>query len=42
MYTIAAAYGYIHQDEDPHSWEADAIAECGAALRALISGALRP
>jgi phosphoglycolate phosphatase len=39
MYTIAAAYGYIHQAEDPDSWGADAIARCGEELEALISAA---
>lgn len=39
MYTIAAAYGYIHQAEDPDSWGADAIASSGEELAALISAA---
>jgi phosphoglycolate phosphatase len=39
MYTIAAAYGYIHQAEDPDNWGADAIARSGEELAALISAA---
>lgn len=41
LYTIAAAYGYIHTDEDPGSWNANAIADSGQALRDLVAGALR-
>lgn len=41
IYTIAAAYGYIHHDEDPQSWQADAIAESGEMLLDLVAGALR-
>ena len=37
IYTIAAAYGYIHHDDDPDSWGADAIARGGEELAALIS-----
>lgn len=40
IYTIAAAYGYIHHDEDPHSWQADAIADSGEMLLDLVAGAL--
>ena len=41
MYTIAAAYGYIHQDEDPADWGADAIATDGHELLNLLRRALR-
>ncbi len=40
MYTIAAAYGYIHQHEDVADWGADAIADSGEALHALLATAL--
>jgi 2-phosphoglycolate phosphatase len=39
MYTIAAAYGYIHHADDPDSWGADAVAASGHELAALISAA---
>ena len=39
MYTIAAAYGYIHHTDDPHNWGADAVANSGDELAALISSA---
>jgi len=39
MYTIAAAYGYIHEREDPQSWGADQVASDGHALAGLISAA---
>jgi len=41
MYTIAAAYGYIHPQEDPADWGASSIAHSGAELEHLISKALR-
>jgi phosphoglycolate phosphatase len=39
MYTIAAAYGYIHHADDPDNWGADAVAGSGGELAALISAA---
>ena len=39
MYTIAAAYGYIHEHENPESWGADQVAADGRALAGLISSA---
>ncbi len=39
MYTIAAAYGYIHHDDDPVNWGADAIAHSSDSLRALVAEA---
>lgn len=39
MYTIAAAYGYIHHTDDPDNWGADAVANNGDELVALISAA---
>jgi 2-phosphoglycolate phosphatase len=36
MYTIAAAYGYIHHEDDVASWGADAVAQDGHQLRDLI------
>lgn len=39
-YTIAAAYGYIHADEDPQDWSAHAIADSGDALLELVVAAL--
>ena len=39
MYTIAAAYGYIHEHEKPESWGADQVAADGRALAGLISSA---
>jgi len=39
MYTIAAAYGYLHHTDDPDSWGADAVASSGDELAALISAA---
>lgn len=40
MYTIAAAYGYIHADEDPADWGADSLAKNSEDLAALIADAL--
>jgi phosphoglycolate phosphatase len=40
MYTIAAAYGYIHADEDPADWGADSLAFHSEDLAALIADAL--
>lgn len=39
MYTIAAAYGYIHADEDPADWGADDLAAGSEELPALIAAA---
>lgn len=39
LYTIAAAYGYIHSDEDPADWEADSLATDSQQLHQLISTA---
>jgi phosphoglycolate phosphatase len=36
MATVAAAYGYIEPDDDPHSWGADALVDCSKQLSALI------
>ncbi len=41
MYTIAAAYGYIHQDDDVSDWGADAVAQSGDELLELIAGAFK-
>ncbi|MEM0954365.1 MAG: HAD-IA family hydrolase [Pseudomonadota bacterium] len=41
MYTIAAAYGYVHKADDPRDWGADAIAETAADLQQLLQ-AVRP
>jgi 2-phosphoglycolate phosphatase len=41
MYTIAAAYGYIHQDDDVSDWGADAVAQDGSELRELIQRAFQ-
>jgi phosphoglycolate phosphatase len=38
MYTIAAAYGYIEPDDDPHTWGANALAGCSTELSGLILG----
>lgn len=39
IYTIAAAYGYIHHTDDPDNWGADAVARSGDELAALIAAA---
>ena len=39
MYTIAAAYGYIHADENPADWGADSLAASSKELPALIAAA---
>ena len=39
IYTIAAAYGYIHDDEDPAGWGADALATRSEDLADLIAAA---
>jgi 2-phosphoglycolate phosphatase len=39
MYTIAAAYGYIHDEDDSASWGADAVAEDSGELLELITKA---
>lgn len=39
IYTIAAAYGYIHAEDDPRNWGADAIAETPQALHGLVAAA---
>lgn len=36
MYTIAALYGYIQPDDDPHLWGAHATAQLSTDLRGLI------
>jgi phosphoglycolate phosphatase len=41
MYTIAAAYGYIHRDDDPARWGADAIANSSEELSQLVAAATR-
>jgi phosphoglycolate phosphatase len=41
MYTIAAAYGYVHADEDPASWGADSVANGSGELTNLIARAFR-
>lgn len=38
MYTIAAAYGYIEPDDNPHGWGADALVERSTDLSDLILG----
>ncbi len=40
MYTIAAAYGYIHSASEPASWGADAIAVSSQDLIKLIQPAI--
>lgn len=40
MTTIAAAYGYITDDDDPALWNADAIAADPAELGRLLAGAV--
>jgi len=40
LYTIAAAWGYIHQDDNPESWGADSIAASGPDLNRLIADAV--
>jgi 2-phosphoglycolate phosphatase len=39
IYTIAAAYGYIHHTDDPDNWGANAVARSGDELAALIAAA---
>ena len=39
MYTIAAAYGYVHNEENPAAWGADRVAIDGHALAGLIASA---
>ena len=39
MYTIAAAYGYIHAEDDPHEWGADTVADTPQALLDLVTAA---
>lgn len=39
MYTIAAAYGYVHQADDAANWDADSIATSSQALAGLIENA---
>ncbi len=41
MYTIAAAYGYIHHDDDPAHWGADAIAHSSNQLVDLLAATTR-
>ena len=41
MYTIAAAYGYIHSHEDVADWGADAIADSADALPTLLHNAFQ-
>lgn len=41
MYTIAAAYGYIHDEDDVASWGADAVARDGEELLELIVAAFQ-
>ena len=41
MYTIAAAYGYIHADDDVMAWGADAVAHRGEDIRPLIDAAFQ-
>ncbi|MDJ0877368.1 MAG: HAD-IA family hydrolase [Halieaceae bacterium] len=41
MYTIAAGYGYIHHDDDPANWGADAIARTSEELLALLVAVTR-
>jgi phosphoglycolate phosphatase len=41
MYTIAAAYGYIHSDDNPGAWGADQVASDGYALANLVSNAFQ-
>jgi phosphoglycolate phosphatase len=40
IYTIAAAYGYVHADEDPAAWGADSVARSSGELTKLIAGAV--
>lgn len=35
-FTIAAAYGYVEDNDDPHRWQADAIAHSSENLAAII------
>ncbi|MEE4659308.1 MAG: HAD-IA family hydrolase [Halieaceae bacterium] len=42
MVTIAAAYGYVHRDDDPHSWGADAVAERAEDLPELLRAVTIP
>jgi len=39
MYTIAAAYGYVHPDEPIEEWDADGIARGGDELAGLLQAA---
>ena len=41
MYTVAAAYGYIHEPAEPATWGADGIAGSGEELAALVAAAFR-
>ena len=36
MLTIGATYGYLNQQEDPHSWQADHYIDHAAALKPLL------
>jgi phosphoglycolate phosphatase len=41
MATIAAAYGYIHEDDDPREWEPDAIVLSPQELTQMVLKAVR-
>ncbi|MGH1461463.1 MAG: HAD-IA family hydrolase [Neptuniibacter sp.] len=36
MTTIAATYGYVNQDEDPSTWQADHYISCATKLKPLL------
>jgi len=40
MYTIAAAYGYIHHEDNPAAWGADCIAQSSEQLGQLLATSL--
>ncbi len=42
MYTIAAAYGYIHRDDNPDRWGADVVAHTSQSLKTLVAEARMP
>jgi phosphoglycolate phosphatase len=39
MPAIAAAFGYLGPDDDPHAWGADAVAAHPQAVRDWLAGA---
>lgn len=38
LYTVAAAYGYVHDTDEARQWHADALVQSAAELPALLQG----